>query len=101
MYRKNKNFEKTGARARNTPFEFWREALTCSEKLGANAKTRPLSILMQSADMFPIPIGETSSWHSTREFIPVAADSRISRMMIPRALFGSGYAGLEERTSKR
>nr|VFK37597.1 MAG: hypothetical protein BECKSD772F_GA0070984_10179 [Candidatus Kentron sp. SD]VFK41278.1 MAG: hypothetical protein BECKSD772E_GA0070983_10114 [Candidatus Kentron sp. SD]VFK79598.1 MAG: hypothetical protein BECKSD772D_GA0070982_10569 [Candidatus Kentron sp. SD] len=30
MFRKNKNSEKTDARARNTPFGTWREALTCS-----------------------------------------------------------------------
>ena len=30
MFRKNKNSEKTGARARNTPFGARREALTCS-----------------------------------------------------------------------
>nr|VFK47502.1 MAG: hypothetical protein BECKTC1821E_GA0114239_10861 [Candidatus Kentron sp. TC] len=29
-YRKNKDFEKTGTLARNPPFGYWREALTCS-----------------------------------------------------------------------
>jgi len=35
-FRKNKNSEQTGARARNAPFGSWRKALTCSTKQALN-----------------------------------------------------------------
>ena len=46
MYRKNKNSEKIGACAKNTPFGSWREALTCSKTVLRNVDSALPTLIM-------------------------------------------------------